>query len=148
MTTHLGAGSCNLKMVQAFTCALLLHLQSKGRNIVSVTECFFSEKVLPLYSYALRGKKYFVRSTFKSWRHMSLLLVVASNGELYHEIVQGAENTVIFEGFIDRILYQNTPLVLMDNIAFHKNIRNNRGLKFMYTLPYSTELNLVENAFS
>eukprot|EP00963_Diacronema_lutheri_P004551 scaffold346_cov347-Pavlova_lutheri.AAC.34 len=79
---------------------------------------------------------------------MSLVLAVASNGKLYHEIVQGAENTVIFEGFIDRILYQNTPLVLMDNIAFHKNIRNNRGLKFMYTPPYSTELNLVENAFS
>lgn len=138
MIIHFGAGSCNLKLVQAFKCALFLHLQSKGRNIVSVTECFFSEKVLPFYSYALRGQKCFVRSTFKSWRHMSLVLAVASNGKLYHEIVQGAENTVIFEGFIDRPLYQNTPLILMDNITFHKNFRNNRGLELMYTPPSST----------
>jgi len=64
---------------------------------------------------------------FRSLNLQKLETYVASNGKLYHEIVQGAENTVIFEGFIDHPLYQNTPLVLMDNITFHKNIRYNRG---------------------
>ena len=55
----------------------------------SVDECYFSEKVLPLYGYSPIGQKCKVTSPATSWKKQSLLLAVASDGSRHSQIIQG-----------------------------------------------------------
>lgn len=118
--------------------------------IVSVDECYFSEKVLPLYGYSPIGEKCTVSIPVASWRQRSLLLAVASDGSRFHQVFTGAVNKQRFQAFVQSMPFPPTTTVLMDNVAFHKDLApfKEKAYSALYTPPYSPEFNPVENVFS
>ena len=132
-------------VINAFETKLSEHIR-QGRTIVSVDECYFSEKVLPLY----RGQKCVTRSPVASWKKRSLILAVVSDGSTHHRIIQGSVNTDSFQSFIRSMPFPTGSVVLMDNVSFHKKEGpfHEKGFIPLRIPPYSPQYNPVENVFS
>jgi transposase len=127
--------------------------QSEHKPVVSLDECYFSEKVLPLYGYSAVGKPCTVTSPKSSWRQRSLLLAVASDGSMYHRLFDGSIDAVRFRDFVHEMPYPREARLLLDNAATHKTtaVRNEfeaKGYHPHFTPPYSPQYNPVENVFS
>jgi hypothetical protein len=102
----------------------------KNEIIYSVDECYFSEKVNPLYGYCKKGETLTTSLFPKSWKKRSLLMIINSQGDKHFEIINGSVNKKSFNNFIKQFEDNN---VLMDNVAFHKNLKNDN---FIFTPPY------------
>ena len=119
--------------------------------VVSIDECYFSEKVLPLYGYSPIGQKCKVTSPATSWKKRSLLLAVASDGSRHSQIIQGSVNKAIFFDFVMALPYPLRTTIILDNVAFHKSQTPfvAKGYRTVFSPPYSPDHNgPVENAFS
>ena len=69
----------------------------ESNNIcISVDECYFSEKVMPLYGYSQKGSKCILTSPSTGWKKRSLILAVANDGSMCYEIFEGSVNKVKF----------------------------------------------------
>jgi len=84
---------------------------------VSVDECHFSEKVIPLYGYSPLGKKCTLRNKKGSWIQQSLLSCIASDGTFAHNLKKGSINRVDFQKFINDIDFPKETVVIMDNCS-------------------------------
>jgi hypothetical protein len=123
----------------------------RGAMLVSLDECYFSERVLPLYGYSPKGKPCIVSSPASSWKKRSLMLAIASDGSSHHEIAQGSVNRIVFGDFVQSLPYPPGTVILLDNVAFHKCLNvpfADKGFIPLFTPPYSPQYNPVENAFS
>jgi transposase len=118
--------------------------------VVSLDECYFSERVLPLYGYSALRTKCTVRSPVASWKQRSLLLAVANDGTTAHVTYDGSVNKERFQKFVESMPYPPGTTILLDNVAFHKDTRTMvaRGFVPLFTPKYSPEFNPVENVFS
>ena len=119
--------------------------------IVSVDECYFSEKVLPLYGYGNIGEKLVVNSPVASWKKRSLLLAVGSDGSFEYVVHDGSINKSRFQDFITNLPYPKDSTLILDNVAFHKDttIMIAKDYRATFSPPYSPEHNSpVENSFS
>lgn len=127
------------------------HLGLPGALVVSVDECYFSEKVLPLYGYSAIGEKCVVTSPTTSWMKRSLLLAVGSDGSNHYCIHDGSINKQRFFHFITRLPYPPGTVIILDNVAFHKDTTPfvAKGFRPLFSPPYSPDHNgPVENSFS
>ena len=131
-------------------CELVAAAAHKGTLLVSVDECYFSERTLPLYGYSPRGRKCVVTSTTGSWKQRTLLSAVASDGSSHHMVIRGAANKQVFFRFITQLPYPPGTMILLDNVAFHKNLSPFVAKAFTpaFTPPYSPWFNPVESCFS
>lgn len=122
----------------------------QGRTLVSVDECYFSERILPLFGYSPQGTPCVVTAPNASWKQRSLLLAVASDGSMYHRVIQGAANKAVFFNFVSELPYAKGAVLLLDNVAFHKDVKPfvAKGFEPLFTPPYSPEYNPVEHAFA
>lgn len=119
--------------------------------IVSVDECYFSEKVLPLYGYSPIGSKCVVTSQATSWKKRSLLLAVANDGYKHSKVHDGSINKLRFSDFIRSLPFPPNTTVILDNVAFHKDVTPfvAKGFRPLFSPPYSPDHNgPVENSFS
>ena len=84
----------NPETVATFREALrpVLGTSQSSSCVVSLDECYFSERVLPLYGYSPKGQRCPVTSPVPSWRQRSLLLAIASDGTLAYQVIQGPCN--------------------------------------------------------
>ena len=122
-----------------------------GPPIVSVDECYFSEKVLPLYGYSPIGSKCVVTSQATSWKKRSLLLAVANDGYKHAKIYDGSINKVRFSAFIRSLPFPPNTTVILDNVAFHKDVTPfvSKGFQPLFSPPYSPDHNgPVKHSFS
>lgn len=127
-------------------------LRDRHKNLVAcVDECYFSERVLPLYGYSKVGTKCVVRGPTSGWKKRSLLLSVASDGRKHYRVYDGSVNGQRFGDFVRSLPYAPGTTVVLDNVSFHKNIEPfvEKGYDPVFIPPYSPEFNSpVENAFS
>lgn len=122
-----------------------------NKIVVSVDECYFSERVLPLTGFSKAGSKCVVATNTGGWMQRSLLLAVASDGTKQFELFHGAVNKQRFTRFILSLPYPPGSVVILDNVSFHKCSTPfvAKAYKKIHTPPYSPEDNCpVENAFS
>lgn len=136
--------------VLSFTERLTQHVR-EGNLIVSIDECYFSEKVLPLYGYSMKGTKCVVHAPTASWTQRSLLMGVASDGQSKPYVVHdGAINGASFSAFINSLPYPPGTVLVMDNVAFHKNLFHYNAKQYivLFTPPYSPQFNPIEYVFS
>lgn len=118
-------------------------LTSKINEVVySVDECYFSEKVNPLYGYCEKGKTLATTLLPKGWKQRSLLMIINSEGEKHYEIINGTVNKDNFLTFLKPFKGKN---ILLDNVAFHKSCKTEN---FIYTPPYCPQYNPIEYCFS
>lgn len=139
-------------VVQAFCSSALESLgdDRKDRVVLSLDECYFSERVTPLHGYSQRGSKCPIDHQATSWKQRSLILAIANDGSWHAEVVQGAVNKQTFAQFVLGLPYQKGSTIILDNVAFHHSRLPfvAKGYRPLYTPPYSPEFNPVENAFS
>lgn len=120
-------------------------------RVVSIDECYFSEKVLPLYGYSPIGSKCVVTSPTTSWKKRSLLLAVADDGTKQFRVYEGSINKLRFFDFVMGLRYPPKTTIVLDNVAFHKDVTpmTAKGYRPLFSPPYSPDHNgPVENSFS
>ena len=119
--------------------------------VVSIDECYFSERVLPSYGYSRVGQKCVVAAPTGGWTKTSLLLAIASDGSLQYELIKGSVNRALFRAFLESMPYPAGTTLVMDNVAFHAGLQpvtEALGFNVLFTPPYSPQFNPVEMAFS
>jgi len=134
------------KDIQAF-----LH---ENRRVISLDETGFVSNDIPSKGYGKRGKR-IRRVKFQPHRYrVSSVMAITNYGQFYYSITDGSINGTKFQQFIRNIDKQpKGSVVVMDNISFHKsekvkNIARSKGIKILFTPPYSPECNPVENFFA
>ena len=132
-------------------------LQSNGIDTyVSIDEMAVYETMYQEYGWAPKGCVLQARQhALKSKRH-TLLLAISTKGVMSYKLYDGSVNNTLFYSFLKngvmpKMSTQTT--ILMDNVRFHhsrniKDLVTNKGYSIEYTVPYTPELNPVENAFS
>ena len=124
-------------------------------NIVSIDEVPFYEEMFPTHGWSKRGKKVYLHKEKMRSQHYSVLCAVSSSGQFEYEIVKSG-NGDAFKRFIEKTVipkFTHHTHFLMDNARIHhcketvKFIKENNKTP-IYTIPYTPELNPIENCFS
>ena len=121
------------------------------RLFVSIDECSFSEKVIPLYGYSAIGVKCEIRGKKGSWKNQSLVLALASDGTKHYAIQPGAFTRSAFGKFVESMPYPPGTVLILDNCTIHKNldcVYRSKGYEPLYLPPYAPQFQPVELAFS
>ena len=93
--------------------------------VVSLDECYFSERVMPLYGYSQTGKRCALRiKAGGTWTMRSLTLAMASDGMTYHTLKQGSMKREDFGEFVLGMPFPPGTVVLMDNCSTHKGLQD------------------------
>jgi transposase len=98
-------------------------------------------------------------SRFQRGRQYQILPAYCQDGILMSRIFQGSTDASIFEDFIEQLLHhcgrwpEPKSVLVMDNASFHHTERigelcSNTGVKLLYLLPYSPDLNPIEEFFA
>jgi len=129
----------------------LLH---DNTHILSIDETGFVSNDMPSKGYGKRGQR-IRRVKLQPHRYrVSSVMAISTDGKFYSSITDGAINGAAFQNFIRTIDRQpRGSVAVMDNISFHKsnkvkNLARARGIKLLFTPPYSPECNPVENFFA
>ena len=135
--------------------AVFLHDMKNAPEVISVDETCIYLCDSPLYGYAPKGERLVLR-TKKNRRSTKVTLLLAisdKRGVVQHSAFPGSCNSERYSQFISDLDAPHGAAVIMDNARFHhsacvKEAAYTKGLRLMYTPPYSPEYNPVENAFS
>ena len=129
---------------------LVTQLHKQNTLFVSVDECHFSEKVVPLYGYSPLGQRCKLRNKKGSWKSHSLILGIASNGLQYYKTYDGSVKKVDFENYVLEMPFPEGTVLILDNCSIHKNIQayETKGYVPLFLPPYSPQFQPVELAFS
>jgi DDE superfamily endonuclease len=126
-------------------------LAVENMTVVSLDECYFSENVMPLRGYSMKGTRLVIEKTTMKRQGRSLLMAVSDAGKVKYVVNRGAVNKTIFRNFIEQLDYPRGTRIVLDNVAFHKNnhdLFGSKGYFAMFCPPYSPEYNPIENLFS
>jgi transposase len=135
--------------------ATFLHNMKNTPEVISVDETCIYLCDSPLYGYAPKGQRLVLR-TKKNRRSTKVTLLLAisdKRGVVQHSAFAGSCKSERYSQFISDLDAPHGAAVIMDNASFHHSacVREAaycKGLRLLYTPPYSPEYNPVENAFS
>ena len=136
-----------------FKSELQEHIQD-GHVAVAVDETGFTSCQLPSKGYCKVGHRLKAFKQQNTRIHLSCVMAIDTTGRVSYRIQKGAYNGQSFQMFVKTLRrYPRGSVIIMDNIAFHKSatvrrLCNCRGLRVMFTPPYSPECNPVEHMFS
>jgi len=124
-------------------------------NVVSIDEVPFYEEMFPTYGWSKCGKKCIHRKNSMRSKHHSVLCAVSSSGQFEYRIVDSG-NGDTFKAFIAEVVipkFKDKSHFLMDNARIHHckdtvEYIKDKGFTPIYTVPYTPELNPIENCFS
>ena len=131
-------------------------LQSYGiENVVSIDECPFYEEMHPRYGWSKRGTPCVIRQNAIRTKCRSVISAMTSDGRFVYSVVDSGNRKTFLEFITHNVVceFPNHKYLLMDNARIHhcKEIKEfiiNKGKVPVYTIPYTPELNPIENAFS
>lgn len=129
-------------------------LHSQNRCIIAVDETGFVSSDVPIRGYSIKGKPLQCTKHHPRRFRFSSCMAMDTNGGFYHDVRQGSINSNSFTTFIKSLpRFPKGSIILMDNISFHKSkivrdLLRARGLKRLFTPPYSPECNPIENLFA
>jgi transposase len=111
--------------------------------------------MLPTYGWSLQGKKVQARKNTMRSKHHSVLSAVSSSGQFEYIIVDSG-NSEEFCKFLEEVVFvkfKDKTHFLMDNARTHhskvtKKVFEKHSRNQIFTVPYTPELNPIENCFS
>lgn len=111
---------------------------ASGSNVVSVDECYFSERIVPLYGYAKRGTPCIIKRP-SGWKQQTLLLAISNRGHAFHRVIPGSCNGSKFREFVSNMPFPPGTVLIMDNVSFHHrdDAYAQRSFSPLYTPPYT-----------
>ena len=97
--------------------------------------------------------------SFQREKRYQILPAYTQDRILFARVFQGSIDTTLFEDFIEHLLPfcgrwpEPKSVLIMDNASFHHSVRieqmcYNAGVKILYLLPYSPDLNPIEKYFA
>lgn len=128
--------------------------ENRSGTIVAIDETGFLSIEAPNRGYSKRGCRLRVSKQQRNRIHLSCVMAIDNRGGVKYAMKNASCNGWYFQQFVRSIgSHPKGSTVVMDNIAFHKSSRvrhllQRRGLKVMYTPPYSPECNPIELFFS
>jgi transposase len=125
-------------------------------KIISIDESGFNKLIQKSKGLSKRGST--IHCPVKSVKNINVSLIMAITTEkiLHHKELTESVNGDIFFSFIKDVINTLTEegyIFLFDNVAFHKKKEmleyiTEKGHKYMFSPPYSPNLNPIENTFS
>jgi transposase len=105
---------------------------------------------------ARHGRRLKARAPFGHWKTQTLVAGLRCDGIVAPWVIDCPMNRVIFETWVETQLAPTLnpgDVVVLDNLSSHKSekaaaILKDRGAWFLFTPPYSPDLNPIEMAFS
>jgi len=127
-----------------------------ARRLVFVDEMGTHTSLAPLYGYSPRGQRAFFKVSRNRGKNTTLLASMALSGMGACVAVEGPTTKAVFEAYMKHFLaptLRTGQVVVMDNLSAHKGEKireliEEKGCKLLYLLPYSPDLNPIEEAFS
>jgi transposase len=125
-------------------------------KIISIDESGFNKLIQKSKGLSKRGST--IHCPVKSVKNINVSLIMAITTEkiLHHKELTESVNGDIFFSFIKDVINTLTEegyIFLFDNVAFHKKKEmleyiTEKGHRYMFSPPYSPNLNPIENTFS
>lgn len=125
--------------------------------IVFVDECSTNTALAPLYGWARRGERVFLKAPRNWGKNITLLASITQEGGMGACLsIEGSTTKEVFEAYLEEVLcptLKRGQVVIMDNLSSHKGERvreliEGRGCELIYLPPYSPDFNPIEQAFS
>jgi len=124
--------------------------------LVFVDEIGTHTSLAPLYGYSSRGQRAFFKIPRNRSVNMTLLSSMSLEGMGPSMAIEGSITKEVFEVYVEHFLAPTLgrgQVVVMDNLSAHQSDKirkliEGRGCKLLYLLPYSPDLNPIEEAFS
>lgn len=120
----------------------MVHMVESGKEIVSLDECSFSERILQNYGYCSKGLRIDTSLQPKGWKTRSLLTAISNMGWMKYIVVNGGVKRPVFVEFLSSIPKDVT--IVLDNCSIHKV----NDARLLFTPTYSPQFNPVEMTFS
>jgi len=132
--------------------------QVRDGSLIFLDETGFSQHTCRRYGYSPRNVKAFISVPANKGINRSLMCVIGVKGVICHDHRLGAYNSASLVKFIETKLalhFEAHPnhILIMDNAAFHKstlvkNALREHNISHKYLVPYSPELNPIEEFFA
>ena len=125
-------------------------------DVVSIDESGFYLEMFTLRGWCKRGTELKTTKTkMRLWKY-TVTLAISAHGIIAQDIRLGSMNSNSFIEFLKTKVIPNASdygYLLMDNVSLHKTNRckeyiKEAGKQQLFTVPYSPDLNPVENVFS
>ena len=131
-------------------------LREQPHRLVFVDETATTTKMTRLRGRARHGRRLKARAPFGHWKTQTFVAGLRCDGIVAPWIIDCPMNRVIFETWVETQLAPTLnpgDVVILDNLSSHKSekaaaILKDRGAWFLFTPPYSPDLNPIEMAFS
>jgi transposase len=131
-------------------------LREQPHRLVFVDETATTTKMTRLRGRARHGRRLKARAPFGHWKTQTLVAGLRCDGIVAPWVIDCPMNRVIFETWVETQLAPTLnpgDVVVLDNLSSHKSekaaaILKDRGAWFLFTPPYSPDLNPIEMAFS
>lgn len=127
-------------------------------NLIFLDETGFNQHSRRRYGYSNVNQKAYMTVPANRGTNNSLLCAISKNGPISYKIKLGAYNAENFMEFISNNLVpyfieNPTKILIMDNARFHKtkavlNLLRENNIPYKFLVPYSPELNPIEEFFS
>jgi len=126
------------------------------RRLVFIDETWAKTNMTPIRGWAPRGQKLVARAPFGHWRTLTLLAALRHDRIDASCVLDGAINGQSFAAWVEQCLVPTLApgdIVIMDKLGSHKGkaVRNairSVGAKLLFLLPYSPDLNPIEQVFA
>jgi len=128
----------------------------RGKEFVYIDESGFAPTVTRRYAYAPKGQR--VYGLCSGHRRPRTSLLAARIGQTFTApcLFAGTCNTLLFNAWLEKELcplLNDTHVVVMDNVPFHKSPTTSRLLHrqratLLFLPPYSPDLNPIEHDFA
>ena len=121
-----------------------------------VDECSTNTSLSPIYGWARRGHRAYFEAPRNWGANVTLLSSMSLEGMGPSLAVEGPTTREVFETYLEKVLappLREGQIVVMDNLSSHKGSRVRElieecGCELLYLLPYSPDLNPIEEAFA
>jgi transposase len=127
----------------------------EARRLIFVDESGYRLGSSPRFGWAPRGQDSPGKETHGKWETITLIGAMALDGFRGFVTIDAATSADVFTAFVEQELVPHLragDIVVMDNLAAHKNARCLRaiqsvGADVMFLPPYSPEFNPIEKAW-
>ena len=123
-------------------------------SLACCDESGFDHRARPIYGYAVKSKQCVLTVPYSKCKHIHYTLTqgIHMDGSTHHSFKEGSNRAVDFEGFLTSLPFDSGTVLVLDNSSLHKTkqvraIAETKGVKLLYTPPYTPEYNPIELLF-